>query len=68
MHEKPKKKKENSKNLHKGEEICKNSKNINELINKQLIKLLIQLQQIKKQVIFIVIVILLGEGKSKRMI
>ena len=30
----------NSKNNHKGEEICKNSKNINELINKQLIKAL----------------------------
>jgi glutaredoxin 2 len=31
---------ENSKNLHKGEEICKDSKNINEMINKQLIKTL----------------------------
>ena len=31
---------ENSKNLHKGEEICKESKNINEMINKQLIKIL----------------------------
>ena len=31
---------ENSKNMHKGEEICKDSKNINELINKQLIKTL----------------------------
>ena len=30
----------NSKNIHKGEEICKNSKNIKELINKQLIKTL----------------------------
>ena len=30
----------NPKNIHKGEEICKNSKNINELINKQLIKTL----------------------------
>ena len=30
----------NFKNIHKGEEICKNSKNINELINKQLIKAL----------------------------
>jgi hypothetical protein len=33
-------KEENSKNIHKGEEICKNSKNVNELINKQLIKTL----------------------------
>ena len=33
-------KEENSKNMHKGEEICKNSKNVNELINKQLIKTL----------------------------
>ena len=31
---------ENSKNLHKGEEICKDNKNINEMINKQLIKTL----------------------------
>ena len=32
--------KENTKNMHKGEEICKNSKNVNEMINKQLIKTL----------------------------
>ena len=31
---------ENSKNMHKGEEICKQSKNVNEMINKQLIKTL----------------------------
>ena len=31
---------ENNKNIHKGEEICKNSKNINEIKNKRLIKVL----------------------------
>ena len=40
MGDKSKTHQENIKNMHKGEEICKDSKNINELINKQLIKTL----------------------------